>query len=79
MIFIKGQFLALFYKAPRENSMDLNKKILNANLSSVTNNSNNFMANLKNQIAKNWLTKITNIKDYFIYDLLKLASKSNSK
>lgn len=37
------------------------------------------MANLENQITKNQLTKITNIRDHFIGFPLKLGPKFNSK
>lgn len=49
------------------------------NILFIINDFNNFNANLKNQIAKNWYTKTINIKDYFIHFYLALALKCNSK
>lgn len=54
-------------------------KIINANISSATNNPDTLIIDLKIQIAVNRLTEITDVENHFICSPLSLVPKSNSK
>lgn len=55
------------------------QKIISDNLPLATNDPDTLTADLKNQIAADQLTKVSDMEDYFIFFLLGLAPKSNSK